>query len=237
MVAINMQQVWECLISGIHYIPQTLLLVFVPYVAGFVLGLIVALIRLVRVPVLSQVLGVIITIMKGIPAYLFIIVADLLLTLFFDPFAQSIGWKLRVQNVNILVFAMIVLSVGFIPFFSEALRGALLSVPQGQYEAGYATGLTQSQIIRRIVLPQMIPTAMPQLTSLLIGVMKASALTYTIGVMDILNASVKPAVQGYNILEAYIAAGAIYWVLGVLLERGMHIIELRVRKFRAPVTA
>lgn len=236
-MVIDLHMIWESLISGIHYIPQTLLLVFAPYAISFVLGLIIALVRYLHVPVLSPILTVVVTVVKGIPVYLLIVLSDLLLTLGFDSFAQSVGWSLRVANINILAFAIIVLSIGFTPYLSEALRGALNSVPQGQYEAGYAIGLTRLQIIRRVVIPQMIPTAMPQMTSLVIALMKASALTYTIGVMDILNASIKPAIQGYDLLEAYIAAGAIYWVLGIILERGMHLAERRLSKFRAPLTA
>lgn len=236
-MVIDFHIVWASFISGIHYIPQTLLLVFAPYAISFVFGLLIALARFLHIPVLSPVLTAVVTVLKGIPVYLLIVISNLLLTLGFDSFAESVGWSLRVGDINILAFAVIVLSIGFTPYLSEALRGALNSVPKGQYEAGYAIGLTKAQIIRRVVIPQMIPTAMPQMTSLIIALMKASALTYTIGVMDILNASIKPAIQGYDLLEAYIAAGVIYWALGVILERGMHLAEARLKKFRAPIAS
>lgn len=236
-MVVDFHMVWVSFISGIHYIPQTMLLVFVPYAISFVVGLLIALVRFLKIPVLASVLTALVTVLKGIPVYLLIVISNLILTLGFDSFAESIGWSLRVGDINILVFAIIVLSIGFTPYLSEALRGALNSVPIGQYEAGYAIGLTKAQIIRRVVIPQMIPTAMPQMTSLIIALMKASALTYTIGVMDILNASIKPAIKGYDLLEAYIAAGVIYWILGIALERGMHLAEGRLKKFRTPIAS
>lgn len=233
----NLSQIWTSLTAAIHYVPQTIAVILVPFFICLVLGLVIALVRYLRVPVPSQLFALFVVVFKSIPIYLLIVVSDLLYILFFDSMAAAMGLHVTQKDVNILYFAFVVLAVGFTPYMSEVLRGALRSVPVGQLEAGYAVGLTRWQVLRRIVIPQMFPAALPQMTSLLIALMKASALTFSMGVMDILNAAMKSAAASYDILEAYVAAAILYWVLGVAIERVMGAIEHASARYRRAVAS
>ena len=232
----NFSQIWESFIFAVQFLPQTLLLVFVPFLFCLFFGLLIAVIRTWRIPVLSQVLQVVVTIVKGIPVYLLLIVSNLLYILYFDKAAAFLGLPFRTANINILYFAMFILIFSFTPGISEIWRGAMLAVPLGQYEAGQAAGLTRLQILRRIVLPQTIPEVIPGMTSMLIGLLKASALAYMVGVTEILNASIRAASISYNLLEGYIAAAIIYWALSIGIEKGMSVLAQHVGKFRKPLS-
>lgn len=232
-MSFNPAQVIESLHDGIAYIPQTLAIVAIAFVISFVLGLGIAIILVRRVPVLNGFFKGFIAVMKGIPVYLLLIFAYLVFTTYFDRFAAAVGLPWTQKDVNGGVFGGVILSVAFIPFMAEALRGAFLAVPEGQYEAGRSVGLTGAQILRRIVIPQMIPEALPNLTNDVIGLIKGSALLYMIGVMDILNASLKTANVSYSIFEGYLAAALIYWALCFIVERSMGWLTRRTGRFKA----
>lgn len=229
----NPQQVLDSLRDGIAYIPQTLVIVVIAFVISFVCGLLIAIIRVRRVPVLNQIFAVFIVVLKGVPVYLLLVFAYLVFTMYFDGFAKSLGLPWTQKDVNGGVFGGIILSIAFIPFMAEALRGAFLAVPRGQYEAGRAVGLTGGQILRRIVIPQMIPEALPNLTNGVIALIKGSALVYMIGVMDILNAALKTANVSYSLFEGYLAAALIYWALCSLVEWLMGWLTRRTGRFKA----
>ncbi|KAB7786538.1 ABC transporter permease subunit [Bifidobacterium cebidarum] len=208
----------SALIAGLHAIPQSLIMVIGPFFLCTVIGLAIVALRLFQVPVLPQIIQIVLTVQKGIPLYLFIVFGHVLYMLCFNPVASALHLSVRVGDVNIMYFAVFILSWAFIPMFTEMYWGAVLSVPKGQYEAGYAAGLTRWQVIHRLVLPQMVPAVIPNLTNMLIGLLKASALTYLVGVMDVMNSALQPVMQSYNLVEAYVASALIYWGIALIIE-------------------
>jgi L-cystine transport system permease protein len=237
MGSLNYAQIWDSLVFALRFLPNTILLLVIPFFLCLALGLLVAIARVWRVPVLARVLQVILTLLKGIPVYLLLVVSNLLYTLYFDKMAAALGWSIRTEDINILYFAIAILTIAFLPGMSELLRGGLISVPAGQYEAGYASGLSKWQTMRRIILPQMMPEVLPGMTNLLIGLLKAGALSYALGVTDIMNAAVRAASNAYDLLEGYIAAALIYWALSILIEQGMALLVRHVGKYQKQLTA
>lgn len=231
------QQFFDSGLAAVHFIPQTLLLVIVPFIVSIAVGLVIAVIRVWRVPVIARLLQIVTTLVRGIPVYLLLVVSNILYDRYFDVVARHFGWTVRKSDTGLLNLALVVLSVAFIPVAAEFLRGALLSVPDSQYEAGYASGLTRLQILRRIIIPQMIPEAIPSISNMTVSLIKASALTSAIGVMDILNESIRSASYNYNLLEAYLAAALIYWALAVGIELIMKAAAIRTGRFKAAVAA
>jgi L-cystine transport system permease protein len=93
-------------------------------------------------------------------------------------------------------------------------------------------GLTSYQTLKRVVLPQMIPVAVPVLCNNLIVFIKMSALLYYISVTDILNAAQIPATINYKFLESYVAAALIYWVICVAIEKLSQLLERKLSRYR-----
>jgi L-cystine transport system permease protein len=104
-------------------------------------------------------------------------------------------------------------------------------VERGQFEAGYSIGLTKAQTLKRIILPQALPVAVPMLGNGLIGLVKGSSLAFLMAVTDLLNAALIPANANYRFLEAYIAAGIVYWVICLSIERLSAVIEKKLGYF------
>jgi L-cystine transport system permease protein len=114
----------------------------------------------------------------------------------------------------------------------ESIKGAFFSVDKGQYEAGYSVGLTRIQTLRRIIIPQVLPVALPMLTNNIVGTIKGSSIVMVIGITEVLAGSVIPSSKTYSFFEGYIAAALIYWGFTILVETVAVNIEKRGDKYR-----
>ncbi|MCD7905782.1 MAG: ABC transporter permease subunit [Clostridiales bacterium] len=102
--------------------------------------------------------------------------------------------------------------------FEASVRGALQSVDFGQNEAAYSVGLTSFQTIRRIIISQIIPVAIPTLTNTTIGLIKNSSVVSVIGIMEVTRSSLIASQVKYTFFEGYLAAAAVYWVFSIFIE-------------------
>ena len=122
--------------------------------------------------------------------------------------------------------------ISSISALSESIRGALMSVADTQYEAGYSVGLSKRQTFFRIIAPQAFLVLLPSLTGDIITLIKMTSLASLVGVMDILNGSIKYANTSYCFLEAYLAAATIYWGISIILGAIGKTYEGNVGKYR-----
>jgi L-cystine transport system permease protein len=169
---------------------------------------------------------------KAIPGILIIYIVYFSVTDGFNALAQAFHLNAGSKNISMNVIAVMAMSFMGGAFVSETIRGALLSIPQSQYEAGYACGLSFTQIFRRVVLPQLIPAAIPVLCNNIIVFIKLSSILYFISIIDILNASMIPATENYRYLEAYTAAALLYWGAGFAVEKASKLLEKGVSRYK-----
>ncbi len=113
-------------------------------------------------------------------------------------------------------------------FNTEIIRGGLLSVDKGQKEAAISIGMTKFQMYWEIIIPQAFISIFPSLGNTLVGSIKNAAVAFTIGAVDILSQAKISAAKGYNYMEAYIAAGIVYWLLIVFVDKIQKLLEKRV---------
>lgn len=230
-------QLYISLVAGVRFIPHTLILAIVPFVLALILGMIIAMVRMWNVPVLSQIFQAYVVIVKGIPMYLLLIIGSLLYMSYFDVVAEHFGWTIRQSNVSMIWLGIVLLEIPASQAVSEVFRGAFLSVPKEQYEAGYVAGLSRWQVARDVVIPQMLSEAMPGLTNTFVALVKGSALCSLIGVTEVMSSSVRAATASYDFVEAYIATVIIYWPLCMSIEFVMGRIERRISGFRTVLVA
>ena len=164
------------------------------------------------------------TIFRGLPE---------LLTLFLVFYGVSLGVQRVVQffdpkafvEINAFVAGMVALGVVFSSFASEVFLSAFRAIPRGQYEGGYAIGLSRWQTMRFIVLPQLIRIALPGLSNLWLILLKDTALVSVIGLSDIIRQS---GVAARVTKEAFLFFGVaclIYLVLAMLSSVAFGYIE------------
>jgi polar amino acid transport system permease protein len=109
---------------------------------------------------------------------------------------------------------LVALSLNVSSFNSETFRAGIVSIRQGQWNAGLALGMSRAQVFREIVLPQATMRVLPALASTWVALFKDTSLVSTIAVMELSYASLQIRAQTFRILEVLTAMAAIYWFLG-----------------------
>ena len=179
---------------------------------AIIIGLACAVIQYDKVPVLRQIVGVYIQLSRNTPllVQLFIIFYGL----------PSLGIMLDAFPAAVIAFAF---NEG--AYCAETMRGALESVPQGQLEAGSCVGMTWAQIMRRIVLPQALRTAVPALSNSLIGMIKDTSLASNITVAELFMAGQRVAARTYIFLPIYCEVAVVYLLFCTVVTKLQSLLE------------
>lgn len=221
--------------NGIIYIPNTLGLVLIPLALGLIIGTLLAYIRFKKVKIASQIIAGFVTIYRGIPVVVALLIYNMIFLLFYGSWQKFFHWKTSIQDINILWIAVFALTLGQICGMEEVMRSSLLSIDKGQWEAGKSIGMKEGQLVFHVIIPQLIPAALPHLTNLILGCIKNSSVVIAIGVVDIMVGCTKPAEITYMFFEAYLAAAVIYWIINVFVEMALRKYENYSKKFRKEI--
>lgn len=213
---------------GVTYIPITLILAFVPLIFGLLVGTLLAICRIQKVPVLDRVTKIYILIFRSMPMVLALLLLYFAFSFGFDWLAGLLHLKILSANIPPLIIAIMILCVVSVAFISESIRMALQSVHKGQIEAAYSIGMRTRTVYKRVIIPQALPVAVPILGNTFISLTKGTALVYMIGVTDLITGVKIEANANYRYLEAYIAVAIIYWALCIVLEQGIRILSKSV---------
>lgn len=134
-------------------------------------------------------------------------------------------------DINLSAFTVAVIVLGLISgaYQSQIFRGAMQSLPEGQLKAARALGMSDGKVILFIVLPQALRLSIPGWSNEYSIVLKDSAVTYALGVAEIMARTHFVATRTYQHLPLYIAAGCIYLVFTLIGTRSLRALEAKVR--------
>lgn len=224
---IDFQMFTEAFLDLLPKLPLTLLLTVLALTGGILLGLILALIRIFRIPVLSQIVVVFVSFMRCTPT-----LVQLFLIFYGLPKLVFVVFGIDIQYWSSLTFAVIAFGLHCSAAMSEVYRSAYLAVPKLQFEAAYSVGMTYIQALRRIILPQMNRVALPNIGNHSITLFKESSLAFTIGLVDLMGQAqiLIERSYGITILETYLAVSVIYWFCSMLLGRLIHAMNQRAAR-------
>lgn len=214
------------------YIPITLALSVLATSLGTVLGLGMALIKMARVPVLSQLNAVLVSYLRGTPP-----LVQLLLNVNAVPIAilyinHQFGTDWDAMALSPFLVAALTFALTEAAYSSETIRAALLSVDRREIEAAHALGMTPWQTLRRITVPNASVVAFPTLVNHFIGMLKQSSLAFVVSVVEITAYAKILGGRDYRYFEAYLATAIIYWGLTVIIEQIARIVEARMQRPR-----
>lgn len=164
---------WPFLLQGAMY---TVLFAAVSMVLGLILGFSVAVVRVTKVPVVSQIAAVYVSAFRGTPLLVQIFV------LYYG--LPSVGIEFTPVTAGILA-----LTLNVAAYLSESMRGAILGIDKGQWEAGLSVGLTWGQTLWNIITPQALRLAVPSLSNSLISLIKDTSLISVITVTELMLAT------------------------------------------------
>ncbi len=220
----------SCVPEIISYLPVTLRIAFISGIIALVLGFLVALVRYFHVRILSPICKVYISIIRGTPEMVQLLVAYYGIPILLKGLNAQFGTGFSVNGIPAETFAIIALSLNSAAFMSETFRSAMLSVDAGQLEACYSVNMTTRQALTRIILPQAFSVALPPLGNSFISLVKETSLVFNISVVEIMAAAKIVGSRSYRFFEVYIVVAAIYWVCCFILERILILLEKRVRR-------
>ncbi|MCO2206500.1 amino acid ABC transporter permease [Pseudomonas aeruginosa] len=203
---------WPFLLQGTMY---TVLFAAVSMVLGLILGFSVAVVRVTKVPVVSQIAAVYVSAFRGTPLLVQIFV------LYYG--LPSVGIEFTPVTAGILA-----LTLNVAAYLSESMRGAILGIDKGQWEAGLSVGLTWGQTLWNIITPQALRLAVPSLSNSLISLIKDTSLISVITVTELMLATKEVIAETFQPLPLYLAAAGIYWLLSALFERVQKALENRL---------
>ncbi|SFF10959.1 L-cystine transport system permease protein [Paenibacillus algorifonticola] len=213
----------------LSYLHITLFIVAASILLGLVVGFIIALPRLYKIPVLQRASQVYVSFFRGTP-----ILIQLFLIYYGLPELLKLV-HIDVSRANVLVFVILAYALHSGAFISEAIRAAVNGVDRGQVEAAYAIGMSGYQAFTRIVLPQALAISIPILANLVIGNLKDTSLAFTLGAMEMTGKSQTLASATQHFIETYIALSLIYFVISTILERTFHYLERRLLRHEKQV--
>ncbi|MCR5196899.1 MAG: amino acid ABC transporter permease [Pseudobutyrivibrio sp.] len=221
-------RLWDILISSIprillpgvvYTIPLTLISFFI----GIVIAILVAVTRVMKIKVLSQIFQFYVWVFRGTPmlVQLFIIFYGL----------PNVG-----INIDRFPAAVIAFSLNVGAYASETIRGSILSIPKSQTEGAVACGLTLWQTMVHIVLPQAIKNCIPALFNSVISLVKDTSLASNITITEMFMETQRIVAVTYEPLALYIEVAAVYLLFSTGLSFLQKYTEKKLSKDRNVVT-
>ena len=186
------------------------------------LGLIVAFGRMSKNPLLQGIVKVYISIMRGTPLML------QLMVVYFGPYYL---FGIRITNSYRLWAALIGFVINYAAYFAEIYRSGIQSMPVGQYEAAKLLGYGKMQTFFKIILPQVIKRILPSVTNEVITLVKDTSLAFTISVLEMF-AIAKALASSQTSLVPFAAAGIFYYVFNLVVALGMEFAEKKLAYYQ-----
>ncbi len=198
----------------------TIPLALVSFAVGMVIAVAVALMRLSpRRPVAALARGYV-SVVRGTP-----LLVQLFVVFYGLP---SLGVVIDPWPSAIVAFALNVGGYG-----AEVVRAAILSVPQGQWEAAYVIGMARPTALRRIILPQAARVSVPPLSNTFISLVKDTSLASLILVTELFREAQKVAAFSQEFMLLYVEAAVVYWAVCLVLSTGQGALETRLDRYVA----
>ena len=216
-------------------LPLTLLMTVVAAIIGLALGFLIAITKINQIPVLTQFFNFFVSFMRGTPQLVQLFLAFYGFPLVVQWFNQQFGWQIDVNGIPALLYVFVAFGLNEAAYTSETFRAAILSVNASEIEAAKSIGLTDRQTMRRIILPSAMIVAIPNLGNSLISLLKGTSLAFTVTVIDIMGQARIMAGANLRFFEAYIAVALIYWLLCILIERGIRYLERKLNVDAQPL--
>ena len=212
------QDRWLYLLKGLWV---TVEVTFFAILLGTILGMVLALMRisnfkLFRIRILEKISSFYITIIRGTPLMV------QLLIIYFVVFASV--------DIDKVIVAVIAFGLNSAAYVAEIIRGGILSVDKGQTEAGRSLGLSYTQTMRHIVMPQAIKNALPAYTSEFIVLIKETAIVGYIALEDLTKVGDTIRSRTFSALVPLLTVALIYLLLTGVLAKLFMRLERRLRR-------
>ncbi len=198
---------------------KTCAIFFLTLLFSLPLGMIVALLRMSKSKIISNVTRFIISVLRGTPLML------QLLAVTYGPYyiGQSLGMDIAVAR-NKLVPVVIAFAINYAAYFAEIYRGGIESMSLGQYEAAEVLGYNRIQTFIHIILPQVIKRIMPSITNEVVTLVKDTSMAFTVSYQEMFTIG-KQIANSQTSFTPFIVAGVFYFIFNAIVDFVMGRVE------------
>ena len=186
------------------------------------LGLAVAFGRMSKNPLISGIVKIYISVMRGTPLML------QLMVVYFGPYYL---FGIKVNNSYRIWAALIGFVINYSAYFAEIYRSGIQSIPVGQHEAAKVLGYSRLQSFFVIILPQVVKRILPSVTNEVITLVKDTSLAFTISVSEMFTTA-KALASAQTSMMPFVAAALFYYVFNFIVAQGMDLFEKRLSYYR-----
>lgn len=209
-------------------VPVTLNITIVSTLLAFLPALGIALGRIKKIKSVEIPGKIYVSLIRGTPVVLQILVIYSLVPSLLNAFFKGIGSSVNIFDINPIIYAYIVFALNSIATLSEVFRSALNTVSRGQYEAGISIGLTPIQTYQRIIFPQAAVSAVPNICTFIVSLVKNTSLAFMMTVKDITAVAKIEASYGYNYIESYIDIFFVYIIVCAAVQLCFKVLEKKL---------
>lgn len=208
---------WQFIVTGLQ---NTLTIAFFAVIVGIVLGFLVAIIRSThdktgKLKILNVICKLYLTVVRGTPVMVQLLITYYVIFATYDP--------------GKVVVAIMAFGLNSGAYVAEIVRSGIMSIDQGQFEAGRSLGLNYSQTMAYIIIPQAFKNVLPALANEFIVLLKETSISGYIGLMDLTRGGDIIRSQTYEALFPLLVVAAIYLIIVIFLTYMVGKLERRLR--------
>ena len=193
---------------------KTCAIFFLTLLFSLPLGMLVALLRMSKNKVISNITRAIISVLRGTP---------LMLQLLAVTYGPYYIFGVSVSR-NKLIPVVIAFAINYAAYFAEIYRGGIESISKGQYEAAEVLGYSKAQTFIRIILPQVFKRILPSMTNEIITLVKDTSMAFTVSYQEIFTIG-KQIANSQTSFMPFVIAGVFYYVFNALVDFVMNKVE------------
>jgi glutamate/aspartate transport system permease protein len=224
---------WNVIIRSLPYLffdgmRFTIMLTLMATAGGIVIGTLLAMARLSNIPGVSHVAGAYVNLIRSMPLVLVIF-----WFYFLVPYiGQWITGASRPIQVGAFLSALVTFTLFEAAYFCEIMRAGIQSIPRGQVQAAQALGMSYFTSMGEIILPQAFRNMLPVLLTQTIILFQDTSLVYVISVTDFLGAASKIAQRDGRLVEMYLFAAIVYFVISLAASWVVRRLQQRIAIIR-----
>lgn len=204
----------------------TLVISVIGVIMGFLIGLLLVIMRMSNVKVIQWIARIYVSIVRGTPSMIQVLLIYYILSKTLPiPQTQLLG-----SGLDRIIPGALALGLNSGAYTSEIFRSGVISIPEGQTEAGLSLGLSRHDTLFEIVLPQALRNTLPAMGNEFITLIKESSVLFYIGVQEVTSEALGVGGTLYNFIPPLIVAAVIYFVITQLLALLLNTLENKMGK-------
>ena len=224
-----LKRYWSWLLGGVGY---TLLVSLIGTVIGLMIGILIGMYRTIPDPKTNKRSGKVLKVFKKI--------GDYLLTAYIEIFrgtpmmvqAMVIFWGFALlnggQTLDVVVSGLFIVSINTGAYMAEIVRGGIISISKGQFEGAYAIGMTHTQTMINVVMPQVLRNILPSVANEFVINIKDTSVLNIIGFTELFYQAKTIVLENANTFATYLLVAVIYFILTFTITRILRLIEKKM---------